>query len=67
VYLISEIIRYYTLEYGAIKKLDGTNYIEWKGDITTILNVMNAFEIVRREEPEPPASNTVTGRQAITD
>ena len=28
---------------------------------------MNAFEIVRREEPEPPASSTVTGRQAITD
>ena len=28
---------------------------------------MNAFEIIRREEPEPPASNTVTGRQAITN
>ena len=51
----------------AIKKLNGTNYIEWKGDITTILNIMNAFEIARREEPEPLASNTVTGRQAITD
>jgi len=58
---------YYTSKYGAIKKLDGTNYIEWKGDITTILNIMNAFEIVRREELEPQASNTVTGRQAITN
>jgi len=28
---------------------------------------MNAFKIIRREEPEPLASNTVTGRQAITD
>jgi hypothetical protein len=58
---------YYTSKYGAIKKLDGTNYIEWKGDITAILSVMNALDIVHREEPEPPASNTATGRQAITD
>jgi len=48
---------YYTLKYGAIKKLDGTNDIEWKGNITTIFNLMNPFEIVRRQEPKPPASN----------
>jgi hypothetical protein len=29
---------YYTSKDGAIKKLDGTNYIEWKGDISAILS-----------------------------
>jgi uncharacterized membrane protein YgcG len=58
---------YYTSKYGAIKKLDGTNYIEWKGDISAILSVMNALQIVQGEEPEPPASNTAAGRTITTE
>jgi len=34
--------------------LDGTNYMERKGDVTVILRVMDALEIVLWEEAEPP-------------
>ena len=57
----------YTSKYGAIKKLDGTNYTVWKGDVTVILQVMDALNIVIGEEVEPPAGNTAAARNAIAD
>ena len=58
---------YYTSKYGGIKKLNDTNYALWKGDVTVILEAMNAFVIVNGEEEEPPAGNTVAASTAIAD
>jgi len=58
---------YYTSKYGAIKKLNDTNYAVWKGDVTVILEAMSAFVIVSGEEEAPPAGNTVAARTAIAD
>jgi len=38
---------FHASKYGAIRKLDGTNYVGWKGDITAILRVMDALKIAR--------------------
>jgi len=58
---------FYTSKYGSIKKLTDTNYAVWKGDVTVILEAMNALDIVIGEEEEPPAGNTVAARTAIAD
>jgi len=40
--------------------------MEWKGDITRTLRVVNALLFVRVEEAEPPTSNMATSRTSIT-
>ena len=56
---------WYQFEHGAIKKLDQTNYTEWKRDVRSALTVEDAFRIVTGEEPEPPAGKSRDARVAL--
>jgi len=56
---------WYQWKHGAIKKLDGTNYDDWRRSIRSALGVIRAFNIVTGEEQEPPAGNTAAARAAL--
>jgi len=55
---------WYQWKYGAIKKLDGTNYEDWKRSVQSALTVVDAFEIVTGDEQQPPAANSATAKAA---
>ena len=56
---------WYQWKHGAIKKLDGTNYDDWRRSLRSALRVIRAFSIVTGEEQEPPAGNTAGARAAL--
>jgi len=57
---------WYKWKYGNIKKLDGTNYEDWKRSVQSALTVVDAFDIVTGEEQQPPVANS-TAAKAATD
>jgi hypothetical protein len=56
---------WYQWKHGAIKKLDGTNYDDWKRSIRSALHVIDAFNIVTGDEQQPPAANGTAAKAAI--
>jgi len=56
---------WYKWKYGNIKRLDGTNYKDWKRNVQLALTVVDTFEIVTGEEQQPPVANGTAARAAI--
>lgn len=47
----------YRCTYGETPKLTSTNYSPWSSDIAAFLRAEDVLEIVRGNEPPPPAGN----------
>ena len=56
---------WYQWKHGAIKKLDGSNYDNWKRSVRSALTVINALRIVTGDEQQPPAGNSTTAKAAV--
>jgi len=61
---------YHVTSLGSFERLNTTNYIEWRINAKTMLDTMNAWEIVRGEEKMPtetsPAHST-RAKSGVTD
>jgi len=55
----------YQWKHGAIKKLDESNYDNWKQSIRSALMVIDAFGIVTGNKQQPPAGNSTTMKAAV--